>query len=152
MKLTTKGRYAITAMIDLALRNDDNATSLLDISRRQDISLSYLEQLFSKLKAGSLVNSVRGPGGGYTLGKDPSEITLFEIITAVDENLDQTQCGGAMNCNNNKPCLTHYIWTDLTKKINEHMKSITLNDTLNRYDIKTIINRREEQGHGHKFK
>ena len=152
MKLTTKGRYAIVAMIDIALFQKKTPISLSEISKRQDISLSYLEQLFSKLKTKSLVKSVRGPGGGYKLDREASEITLFEIITAVDENLDQTQCGGAMNCNNNKPCLTHYIWTDLTKKINEHMKSITLNDTLNRYDIKTIINRREEQGHGHKFK
>ena len=106
MKLTTKGRYAIVAMIDIALFQKKTPISLSEISKRQDISLSYLEQLFSKLKTKSLVKSVRGPGGGYKLDREASEITLFEIITAVDENMDQTQCGGAMNCSNDKPCLT----------------------------------------------
>ena len=130
MKLTTKGRYAIVAMIDIALFQKKTPISLSEISKRQDISLSYLEQLFSKLKTKSLVKSVRGPGGGYKLDREASEITLFEIITAVDENMDQTQCGGAMNCSNDKPCLTHYVWTDLTKQIHDYMKGVSLSDVI----------------------
>ena len=145
MKLTTKGRYAITAMVDMALRNDDRPVSLQDISKRQEISLSYLEQLFSKLKNGLLVKSVRGPGGGYKLSKDPSSITLFDIITAVDENMDQTQCGGAMNCSNKKPCLTHYVWNDLTIQNNKYMKEVTLNDTIQKHGVKNILDKRGEQ-------
>tara|TARA_B100000953_G_scaffold93523_1_gene76307 strand:- start:223 stop:681 length:459 start_codon:yes stop_codon:yes gene_type:complete len=144
MKLTTKGRYAIIAMLDLAMYGDALPVPLRDVSNRQNISLSYLEQLFSKLRLSTLVKSIRGPGGGYILDKDASEINLYQIITAVDENIDQTQCGGAMNCNNDKPCLTHFIWTDLNRKINDYMKGITLNDVALRKDVKNIIYRREE--------
>ena len=144
MKLTTKGRYAIVAMVDLAMYGDVSPVPLRDVSNRQNISLSYLEQLFSKLRLSTLVKSIRGPGGGYILDKDASEINLYQIITAVDENIDQTQCGGAMNCNNDKPCLTHFIWTDLNRKINDYMKGITLNDVALRKDVKNIIYRREE--------
>ena len=117
MKLTTKGRYAIIAMLDLAMYGGALPVPLRDVSNRQNISLSYLEQLFSKLRLSVLVKSIRGPGGGYVLDKDANEVNLYQIITAVDENIDQTQCGGAMNCNNDKPCLTHFIWTDLNRKI-----------------------------------
>ncbi|MEC7832632.1 MAG: Rrf2 family transcriptional regulator [Pseudomonadota bacterium] len=151
MKLTTKGRYAIVAMIDIALYTSNTPISLSEISKRQNISLSYLEQLFSKLKTKSLVKSVRGPGGGYKLDRNPSKITLFEIITAVDENMDQTQCGGAMNCNNDKPCLTHYVWTDLTKQINDYMKGVSLGDIILRNDIRNIVDKRREQGYGNKL-
>ena len=151
MKLTTKGRYAIVAMIDIALFQKKTPISLSEISKRQDISLSYLEQLFSKLKTKSLVKSVRGPGGGYKLDREASEITLFEIITAVDENMDQTQCGGAMNCSNDKPCLTHYVWTDLTKQIHDYMKGVSLSDVIVRYDIQNIVDKRREQGYGNKL-
>ena len=151
MKLTTKGRYAIIAMIDIALYTSNAPISLSEISKRQNISLSYLEQLFSKLKTKSLVKSVRGPGGGYKLDRNPSKITLFEIITAVDENMDQTQCGGAMNCNNDKPCLTHYVWTDLTKQINDYMKGVSLGDVILRNDIRNIVDKRREQGYGNKL-
>lgn len=151
MKLTTKGRYAIVAMIDIALYTSNTPISLSEISKRQNISLSYLEQLFSKLKTKSLVKSVKGPGGGYKLDRNPSKITLFEIITAVDENMDQTQCGGAMNCNNDKPCLTHYVWTDLTKQINDYMKGVSLGDVILRNDIRNIIDKRREQGYGNKL-
>ena len=144
MKLTTKGRYAIIAMLDLAMYGDALPVPLRDVSNRQNISLSYLEQLFSKLRLSTLVKSIRGPGGGYILDKDASEINLYQIIIAVDENIDQTQCGGAMNCNNDKPCLTHFIWTDLNRKINDYMKGITLNDVALRKDVKNIIYRREE--------
>ncbi len=151
MKLTTKGRYAIVAMIDIALYTSNKPISLSEISKRQNISLSYLEQLFSKLKTKSLVKSVKGPGGGYKLDRNPSKITLFEIITAVDENMDQTQCGGAMNCNNDKPCLTHYVWTDLTKQINDYMKGVSLGDVILRNDIRNIVDKRREQGYGNKL-
>ncbi len=144
MKLTTKGRYAIIAMVDLAMHDDASPVPLRDVSNRQNISLSYLEQLFSKLRLSALVKSIRGPGGGYILDKDASEINLYQIITAVDENIDQTQCGGAMNCNNDKPCLTHFIWLDLNKKINDYMKGITLNDIAISKDVKNIIYKREK--------
>ena len=150
MKLTTKGRYAIIAMIDIALRSNNTPVSLSEIAKRQEISLSYLEQLFSKLKSGSLVKSIRGPGGGYILDRDPSKITFFEIITSVDENMDQTQCGGAMNCNNAKPCLTHYVWSELTDKIYNYMKGISLGDVINRDDVRNIINKRKEHEYGNK--
>ena len=144
MKLTTKGRYAIIAMLDLAMYGDALPVPLRDVSNRQNISLSYLEQLFSKLRLSTLVKSIRGPGGGYILDKDASEINLYQIIIAVDENIDQTQCGGAMNCNNDKPCLTHFIWLDLNKKINDYMKGITLNDIAISKDVKNIIYKREK--------
>jgi Rrf2 family transcriptional regulator, iron-sulfur cluster assembly transcription factor len=144
MKLTTKGRYAIIAMLDLAIHGDASSVPLRDVSNRQNISLSYLEQLFSKLRLSALVKSIRGPGGGYILNKDAGEINLYQIITAVDENIDQTRCGGAMNCNNDKPCLTHFIWSDLNKKINDYMKGITLNDAAFRKDVKNIIYKREK--------
>jgi Rrf2 family iron-sulfur cluster assembly transcriptional regulator len=144
MKLTTKGRYAIIAMVDLAIYGCELPVPLRDISNRQNISLSYLEQLFSKLRLSTLVKSIRGPGGGYILDKDSSEINLYQIIIAVDENIDQTQCKGAMDCNNNKPCLTHFIWSDLNERINSYMKGVTLNDVALRKDIKNIIYAREK--------
>ena len=120
MKLTTKGRYAITAMLDVAINGPTKSVALHDISNRQSISLSYLEQLFSKLRNAKLVKSQRGPGGGYLLAKDSNKISLFDVITAVDENIDQTQCAGKMNCNDSKPCLTHNVWIDLNKQINDY--------------------------------
>ena len=144
MKLTTKGRYAIIAMLDIAMYGGVSPVPLRDVSNRQNISLSYLEQLFSKLRLSTLVKSIRGPGGGYILGKGANEINLYQIMTAVDENIDQTQCGGAMNCNNDKPCLTHFIWTDLNSKINDYMKGITLNDVALRKDVKNIVYKREK--------
>ena len=145
MKLTTKGRYAIIAMVDLAINSQLNPAPLKDISTRQSISLSYLEQLFSKLRQSGLVKSIRGPGCGYLLKKDPSSLNLLDIITAVDEKIDQTQCGGAMNCINDKPCLTHFIWTDLNSKINEYMREITLSDITLRKDVQNIIFLRENK-------
>ena len=149
MRLTTRGRYAVTAMLDLALHAQDKPVSLSEISERQSISLSYLEQLFSKLRLSGLVKSVRGPGGGYVLNKIPSEINLLDVITAVDENIDQTQCGGAMNCINEKPCLTHFIWTDLNTIINEYMQGINLGDIASREDVKNIIFLRENKNVSH---
>ena len=145
MKLTTKGRYAIIAMVDLAINGIDEPAPLKEISIRQKISLSYLEQLFSKLRISGLVKSIRGPGGGYMLNKNPSNLNLLDIITAVDEKIDQTQCGGAMNCINDKPCLTHFIWTDLNNKINDYMREITLSDITLRKDVQNIIFLRENK-------
>mgnify|MGYP003327109600 FL=1 len=145
MKLTTKGRYAIISMVDLAMNAIDHPVPLRDISLRQNISLSYLEQLFSKLRLSGLVKSIRGPGGGYMLRKNPMYLNLLDIITAVDEKIDQTQCGGAMNCTNEKPCLTHFIWTDLNNKINDYMREITLDDITLRKDVQNIIFLRENK-------
>ena len=149
MKLTTKGRYAIIAMVDLSLNGAVDPVRLKDIATRQNISLSYLEQLFSKLRLSGLVKSVRGPGGGYILSQTASEINLLDVITAVDEKIDQTQCGGAMNCINEKPCLTHFIWTDLNEIINQYMQGINLGDIALREDVKNIIFLRENKNVSH---
>ena len=146
MKLSTKSRYAITAMIDLA-QNQDGAVSLKDISDRQSISLSYLEQLFCKLKNFKVVASRRGPGGGYVLNKKSSEISLHEIITAVEENMDQTQCGGSMNCNKEKPCTKHNVWTGLNKIISDYMKNITIEDVISNQVIHSLHDARESDTH-----
>ncbi len=128
MRLTTKGRFAVTAMIDLALREHAGPVALAGISSRQGISLSYLEQLFGKLRRRALVESVRGPGGGYTLGRLPIDITVSEIIQAVDERVDATQCQGKENCLDDRRCLTHDLWTRLNERMVEYLDSVTLED------------------------
>src|SRR6266566_3972330 len=132
MKLTTKGRYAVTAMLDLALHFDKGAVTLADIARRQGISLSYLEQLFAKLRRSGLVDSVRGPGGGYNLAMPPSQISVAEIIVAINENIDATRCGGERNCQEDGPCLTHQLWEDLSQRIYQFLNEITLADLVER--------------------
>ena len=132
MKLTTKGRYAVTAILDLALNQSQKPIALADIAERQGISLSYLEQLFSRLRRGGLVSSIRGPGGGYRLGRDASEIFIAEVISAVDENVDTTQCGGKQNCKDNAPCLTHDLWHDLSNRIQQYLSQISLQDLIKR--------------------
>ena len=127
MRLTTKGRFAVTAMLDLALREHAGPVTLAGISEREHISLSYLEQLFGKLRRNGLVESTRGPGGGYTLGKPAADITITAIITSVDEPMDATKCGGAQNCHgDNKPCMTHDLWTSLNARMLEFLESVTL--------------------------
>lgn len=126
MRLTTKGRFAVTAMIDLALRQDGGPVTLAGIADRQSISLSYLEQLFGKLRRHALVSSVRGPGGGYCLAKEMNEITVADIIVAVDEPLDATQCGGKGNCHDDHVCMTHDLWTNLNKRMFDYLDSVTL--------------------------
>lgn len=127
MRLTTKGRFAVTAMIDLAMRQHMGPVTLAAISQRQQISLSYLEQLFGKLRRHELVESTRGPGGGYTLGRKPEGITVADIIVAVDEPIDATQCGGKENClGEGGRCMTHELWTSLNAKMVEFLDSITL--------------------------
>ena len=126
MKLTTKGRFAVTAMIDLALRQDDGPVALAGISERQKISLSYLEQLFGKLRRSTLVSSVRGPGGGYCLAKTSEAISVADIIRAVDEPLDATACAGKANCYDEEPCMTHQLWSTLTNRMLDYLSSVTL--------------------------
>jgi Rrf2 family iron-sulfur cluster assembly transcriptional regulator len=126
MRLTTKGRFAVTAMIDLALRDSAGPVTLADISQRQKISLSYLEQLFGRLRRQGLVNSTRGPGGGYRLAREPLEVSVAEIIIAVDEPIDATQCGGRENCHDDHKCLTHDLWTQLNAQIFDYLKAVTL--------------------------
>ncbi len=128
MRLTTKGRFAVTAMMDLALRDKDAPVALAGISERQSISLSYLEQLFGKLRRHKLVESVRGPGGGYRLARPMAQMTVADIIRAVDEHLDATQCGGDENCREDNRCMTHELWTTLNRKMYEYLTSVTLGD------------------------
>jgi Rrf2 family iron-sulfur cluster assembly transcriptional regulator len=135
LKLTTKGRYAVTAMLDLALHNEKGPVTLADIADRQGISLSYLEQLFSRLRKKELVSSVRGPGGGYSLAGTASEVHIAEVISAVDEVVDATRCGGAGNCHNNERCLTHDLWRDLSDRIYQYLSDITLQDLVDRKGI-----------------
>ena len=126
MKLTTKGRFAVTAMLDLAMRNGNGPVTLAGISNRQKISLSYLEQLFGKLRRRALVESVRGPGGGYCLAKETSAITIADIIRAVDEPIDATKCGGLGNCLDDHRCMTHELWTGLNKHIYSYLEAVSL--------------------------
>ena len=126
MKLTSKGRYAVTAMLDLALHADEGPVTLAGISERQGISLSYLEQLFTRLRKQGLVSSTRGPGGGYSLSRAADLIAIAEVVTAVDEIVDATRCGGMANCQDGKRCLTHDLWTDLSDQIHSFLSEITL--------------------------
>ena len=127
MRLTTKGRFAVTAMIDLALRQHNGPVTLAGISQRQRISLSYLEQLFGKLRRHQLVESTRGPGGGYTLGRPAKDVTVADIIFAVDEPLDATQCGGKENCSSrDERCMTHDLWANLNRVMVDYLDSVTL--------------------------
>jgi Rrf2 family iron-sulfur cluster assembly transcriptional regulator len=142
MRLTTKGRFAVTAMLDLALNAGKGPVTLAGISRRQSISLSYLEQLFGKLRRRSLVDSVRGPGGGYTLAKAPGEVSVAEIIRAVDEPLDATQCGGKENCQEEQRCMTHELWATLNDKMFEYLISVSLADL--------VARQRQKQNNGEK--
>jgi len=143
LRLTTKGRYAVTAMLDLALHQGEGPITLADIASRQGISLSYLEQLFSRLRRRELVSSVRGPGGGYTLGREADAIFVAEVITAVDENVDTTRCGGAHNCQNNQRCLTHDLWQDLSSRIYDYLNQISLHDLMTRQGVQEVADRQE---------
>jgi Rrf2 family iron-sulfur cluster assembly transcriptional regulator len=126
MRLTTKGRFAVTAMIDLALHSGDGPVTLAEISERQKISLSYLEQLFGKLRRRALVSSVRGPGGGYNLAKPTDHVSVADIIVAVDEPIDATQCGGKENCHDEHKCITHDLWVSLNERIFDYLRGVTL--------------------------
>ena len=138
MRLTTKGRFAVTAMLDLALNQGARPVTLAGISRRQGISLSYLEQLFGKLRRHSLVDSVRGPGGGYTLAKQAENMSVAEIIIAVDEPIDATQCGGKENCLDEGRCMTHDLWSTLNEKMHEYLSSVTLADLVVKHRARDV--------------
>lgn len=140
MRLTTKGRFAVTAMIDLALRQSNGPVTLAAISQRQQISLSYLEQLFGKLRRHELVESTRGPGGGYTLGRKASDITVADIIVSVDEPIDATQCGGKENClGEGSRCMTHDLWTKLNAKMVDFLDSVTLQSLVDEQIAKGVV-------------
>jgi len=145
MRLTTKGRYAVTAMLDLALHKNQGPVSLANISQRQAISLSYLEQLFSKLRRGSLVTSVRGPGGGYELKRDSEAIFIAEIVDAVNESIDSTKCKGAGDCQGGETCLTHYLWEDLSKQIHAFLEGISLADLVAKSEVKRISDKQDRK-------
>lgn len=136
MRLTTKGRFAVTAMMDLALRGEEAPVALAGVAERQSISLSYLEQLFGKLRRYKLVDSVRGPGGGYRIARPLERVTVADIIRAVDEHLDATQCGGQENCQDEHRCMTHDLWSTLNAKMFEYLASVTLADLVGREKAK----------------
>ena len=138
MRLTTKGRFAVTAMVDLAMRQTRGPVTLAAISERQHISLSYLEQLFGRLRRRKLVSSVRGPGGGYRLALPMQGITVAEIVVAVDEPLDATQCGGKENCKDDKRCMTHDLWATLNTKMHEYLASVTLGNLVEQQREKPV--------------
>lgn len=131
MRLTTKGRFAVTAMLDLALQEGGAPVTLSAISERQKISLSYLEQLFGKLRRHALVESVRGPGGGYYLAKKSDEVSVADIILAVDEPIDAARCGGHENCDGDEHCMTHDLWANLNLNIYEYLESVSLSQLVN---------------------
>lgn len=141
MRLTSKGRYAVTAMLDVALHSQDGPVPLADISIRQGISLSYLEQLFARLRKNGLVASVRGPGGGYLLGKTPGEISIGSVISAVDESVDATRCQGKEECQGGSRCLTHVLWRDLSDRISSFLNNITLAELVNNQEVLDVADR-----------
>jgi len=143
MRLTTKGRYAVTSILDLALHQSEGPVSLAGISERQDISLSYLEQLFAQLRRHGLVQSVRGPGGGYHLAREAASISVAEVIEAVNETTDATRCRGAGDCQKGETCLTHHLWMDLSEQIRDFLGDITLANLVTRQEIRTIAGQQE---------
>ncbi|GJL81130.1 MAG: Fe-S cluster assembly transcriptional regulator IscR [marine bacterium B5-7] len=132
MRLTTKGRYAVTAMLDLAINQHTRPVTLHDIASNQEISLSYLEQLFARLRKSGLVKGTRGPGGGYRLAREPVEISIADIITSVDERIDITRCAGREDCHDGERCLTHELWADLSDKIFQFLDEISLGELIDR--------------------
>ncbi|MGB2427386.1 MAG: Fe-S cluster assembly transcriptional regulator IscR [Alteromonas sp.] len=144
MKLTSKGRYAVTAMLDVALHSAKGPVPLADISERQEISLSYLEQLFARLRKGQLVDSVRGPGGGYLLGRGANEIAIGEVIRAVDETVDATRCQGHSDCQGGEQCLTHSLWHDLSERISLFLDGISLGELMAKREVRRIADRQDK--------
>jgi len=143
MRLTTKGHYAVTAMLDLAFHSQIKPVTLTEIAARQTISLSYLEQLFARLRRAGMVKGVRGPGGGYTLCGSADEINIADIIAAVDEQVDATKCGGEANCQQHQACLTHGLWMGLSDQIRDYLKSITLGNLLEKHNVQEVAKRQE---------
>ena len=145
MRLTTKGRYAVTAMLDLALHAHNGPTSLSDISQRQEISLSYLEQLFARLRRAGLVSSVRGPGGGYLLSQPADTISVSKVIDAVNESVDATRCQGLSDCQQGDTCLTHHLWCELSVQIRHFLDDMTLAQLMLRPDVIRIASRQKQR-------
>ena len=145
MKLTSKGRYAVTAILDLAFHSTSGPVTLSDISKRQDISLSYLEQLFTRLRKQALVRSTRGPGGGYSLNRPANEIAVAEVVSAVDEIVDTTRCSGANNCHDGQQCLAHELWDDLSEQIYGFLDEISLQDLMEEGSIRDVAIRQDEK-------
>lgn len=145
MRLSTKGRYAVTAMIDLALHQDKRLVSLSEISEVQDISLSYLEQLFSRLRRYEIVEGVRGPGGGYRLARSADDISIADIINAVDEKLDATRCSGHENCQGGRKCITHELWFDLSQRIYGFLHDLTLSDVITSAEVKRLSEEQDQR-------
>tara|TARA_R110000823_G_scaffold47903_16_gene121920 strand:- start:9202 stop:9696 length:495 start_codon:yes stop_codon:yes gene_type:complete len=145
MRLTTRGRYAVTSMLDLALNQEGGPIPLAGIAARQSISLSYLEQLFSQLRRNGLVRSVRGPGGGYHLGQPAEHISVAQVIEAVNESTDATRCGGKGDCQQGDTCLTHHLWMDLSDQIHAFLHAISLADLVERKEILAIARKQQEQ-------
>ncbi|HSS63831.1 MAG TPA: Fe-S cluster assembly transcriptional regulator IscR [Gammaproteobacteria bacterium] len=143
MKLTTKGRYAVTAMLDLAIHDASGPVALADIAKRQGISLSYLEQLFARLRKRGLVRSVRGPGGGYQLGRGADSIAVSDVIWAVDEMVDATRCAGRENCQGEERCLTHDLWHDLSQQIRDFLSGIDLAELVERRRVREVAARQD---------
>ncbi|MCW8107310.1 Fe-S cluster assembly transcriptional regulator IscR [Alteromonas ponticola] len=144
MKLTSKGRYAVTAMLDVALHSAKGPVPLADISERQGISLSYLEQLFARLRKEKLVDSVRGPGGGYKLGRDASDIAVGQVIRAVDESVDATRCQGMADCQGGERCLTHSLWQDLSDRISLFLNGISLGELMAQREVQEVAGRQDK--------
>jgi Rrf2 family iron-sulfur cluster assembly transcriptional regulator len=143
MRLSTKGRYAVTAMLDLAIHHEQGPVTLADISENQGISLSYLEQLFARLRRHGLVEGLRGPGGGYRLSRRPQDISVAEVITAIGEGIDTTACQGSRDCQDGDECLTHQLWTKLGREIFEFLNGITLASFIERDDVNKVIQRQQ---------
>ena len=144
MRISTKGRYSVTAMLDLAIHDKAGPVTLADISQCQGISLSYLEQLFARLRKRGLVKGVRGPGGGYRLARSAAEINIAEIISAVDETVDVTRCKGEGNCQNGERCLTHELWANLSDRLYEFLSGITLAQFVERPGIPELSMQRDK--------
>jgi Rrf2 family iron-sulfur cluster assembly transcriptional regulator len=144
VRLTTKGRYAVTAMLDLAIHAKQGPVSLNDISGRQEISLSYLEQLFAKLRRNDLVSSVRGPGGGYRLSRSGLEINIAQVVDAVSESMDVTRCEKKGDCQQGEACLTHHLWCDLSEQIHSFLENISLQSLVDRQEIRDIAKRQDD--------
>ena len=143
MRLTTKGRYAVTAMLDLALHEGAGPVSVYDVAARQGLSAAYLEQLFGKLRRGGLIQSVRGPGGGYQFSRGLDEISVSDIVAAVGEGVDVTRCHGAADCQEGTQCLTHDLWSELSERIDGYLRNITLDGLVGREDIQRVAQAQE---------
>lgn len=145
MKLTTRGRYAVTALLDLAIHHDRGSIALADVAKRQGISLPYLEQLLSQLRRRGLVTSTRGPGGGYSLTRSPNQISIAQIIDAIEENIDTTLCAGQKNCVDDDACLTHFLWEELSVNIRVFLSKKTLGDLIKQPHVKDVAMRQERR-------